>query len=43
MTSSLRGIVPVTRLDAVMKTPGSITRRLEHAYATAMRSASAVL
>ncbi|HEY5938696.1 MAG TPA: aminotransferase class IV [Kofleriaceae bacterium] len=37
VTSSLRGIVPVTRLDGAMRTPGSITRRLEHAYATAMR------
>lgn len=37
VTSSLRGIVPVTRLDGAMRTPGSITRRLEHAYASAMR------
>ena len=37
VTSSLRGVVPVTRLDGAMRTPGSITRRLEHAYATAMR------
>ena len=37
VTSSLRGIVPVTRLDGAMRTPGGITRRLEHAYATAMR------
>ena len=39
VTSSLRGIVPVTRLDGAMRTAGAITRRLEHAYATAMRSA----
>jgi branched-chain amino acid aminotransferase len=37
-TSSLRGVVPVTRLDGAPRAAGPITRRIADAYAHAMRS-----
>jgi branched-chain amino acid aminotransferase len=38
VTSSLRGVVPVTRLDGEPRSSGPITARLAHAYADAMRA-----
>jgi len=38
VTSSLRGVVAVTRLDATPRSAGPVTARLATAYATAMRS-----
>ena len=40
ITSSLRGVVPVTRLDGVRVTAGPITRQLASAYVDEMRSAT---
>jgi branched-chain amino acid aminotransferase len=40
VTSSLRGVVAVTRLDGVPRPAGPITARLARAYAAAMRSAT---
>jgi branched-chain amino acid aminotransferase len=40
VTSSLRGVVPVSRLDGVKVAPGPITARLAAAYVEEMTSAS---
>jgi branched-chain amino acid aminotransferase len=40
VTSSLRGVVPVTRLDGVRVTAGPITQQLAAAYVEEMRSAT---
>ncbi|HEU0037067.1 MAG TPA: aminotransferase class IV [Kofleriaceae bacterium] len=40
VTSSLRGIVPITKLDGVDRRPGPVTARLAQAYAVAMRTAT---
>jgi len=40
VTSSLRGVVPVTRLDGVPVAAGPITARLADAYVAAMRTAT---
>lgn len=40
VTSSLRGVVPVTRIDNVPLTKGPITEQLAAAYVAAMRSAT---
>ena len=40
VTSSLRGVVPVTRLDGVRVAPGPITQQLAAAYVEEMRSAT---
>ena len=36
VTSSLRGVVPVTRLDGEVRVAGPVTRRIAHAYAAAL-------
>ncbi len=43
VTSSLRGVVPVTRLDGVPRPAGPITTKLARAYAEVMRRASTVI
>jgi len=40
VTSSLRGVVPVTRIDNIPLTKGPITEQLASAYVAAMRSAT---
>jgi branched-chain amino acid aminotransferase len=40
ITSSLRGVVPVTRLDGVRVATGPITQQLTSAYVEEMRSAT---
>jgi len=40
VTSSLRGVVPVTVLDKTLRSTGPITPRIAHAYTTAMRTVS---
>ncbi|MBX3160036.1 MAG: aminotransferase class IV [Deltaproteobacteria bacterium] len=40
VTSSLRGVVPVTVLDGVLCKTGPVTPRLAHAYSVAMRTIS---
>jgi len=40
VTSSLRGVVPVTVLDKTLRSTGPITPRLAHAYNAAMRTVS---
>jgi branched-chain amino acid aminotransferase len=40
VTSSLRGVIPVTQLDGALRASGPITARLASAYAGAMRVAS---
>lgn len=37
VTSSLRGVVPITRIDGVRRAVGSITQRLQQRYRRAMR------
>src|SRR5690606_6231243 len=39
VTSSLRGVVAVTRLDGVARPAGPITQNLRQAYVAAMRAA----
>jgi branched-subunit amino acid aminotransferase/4-amino-4-deoxychorismate lyase len=38
VTSALRGVVPVTRLDGVPVPTGPITKQLASAYESAMRT-----
>ncbi|HSK02236.1 MAG TPA: aminotransferase class IV, partial [Kofleriaceae bacterium] len=40
VTSSLRGVVPVTRIDHVRLARGAITERIAAAYVAAMRTAT---
>jgi branched-subunit amino acid aminotransferase/4-amino-4-deoxychorismate lyase len=40
VTSSLRGVVPVTRIDGAPVGSGAITERISVAYAAAMRTAT---
>jgi branched-chain amino acid aminotransferase len=40
VTSSLRGVVPVTRLDGVLRASGPVTAQLASAYVGAMRVAT---